>query len=162
MRRFIIAAFALTFLAACQPATTELTEEQKAEIAAEVNAIHSEMWDAWREADVPKAMSNYLDSPEFTLALQGQLISGFGAFDEMVGSIFSNVESQTITVDETQTAVFAANTVCVVEHVTYTMTDTDGITSPEYTAVLTSLWIKNDSEWRIHHYHNSSPTPEQP
>jgi hypothetical protein len=39
MSRFILTAFAVTALAACHPANTEMTEEQKAEIAAEVRAF---------------------------------------------------------------------------------------------------------------------------
>ena len=46
MRRTVLAAFALTVLAACQPATTELTEEQKAEA---VQAL-ADSWAGFKEA----------------------------------------------------------------------------------------------------------------
>jgi hypothetical protein len=39
MRGLALASLSLTAMVACQPATPELTEEQKAEIAAEVNAL---------------------------------------------------------------------------------------------------------------------------
>ena len=57
MRRLAVAALSLAFLAACQPATIELTEEQRAEIAAEVEALHAASWDAWRAADLDQATS---------------------------------------------------------------------------------------------------------
>ena len=63
MRRLALTVLSLAFLAACQPATTELTEEQKAEIAAEVNAINAGFWDAWRATDFDQGMSYYYNSP---------------------------------------------------------------------------------------------------
>ena len=52
MRRIVLAASALTVLAACQPADTALTEEQKAEIAAEVNAAFENWAAAVRALDL--------------------------------------------------------------------------------------------------------------
>jgi ketosteroid isomerase-like protein len=46
MRRLVPAVLSLAFLAACQPATTELTEEQKAEV---VQAL-AESWAGFKEA----------------------------------------------------------------------------------------------------------------
>ena len=62
---FVFAAFALTVLAACQPATTELTDQQKAEIAAEVELRHDQYWDAWRVVDRDRGMSFFRNSPEW-------------------------------------------------------------------------------------------------
>lgn len=157
MRRLVFVASALTVLVGCQPATTELTEEQKAEIAAEVEAINSEFWDVWREADVTRGMSYYHDAPDFTLALSGQIVHGFSAFNELAATVFANVASQVITIDESETTVLARNVVLVVEHVTYTQTDTEGVTSPEYTAAITSIWVRHGDEWKVDHFHNSSP-----
>jgi phenylpyruvate tautomerase PptA (4-oxalocrotonate tautomerase family) len=44
MRRILLAALAVSVFVACQPATTELTEEQKAEIAAEIRQVVAEFW----------------------------------------------------------------------------------------------------------------------
>ena len=162
MRRFVLAAFALTVLAACQPASIELTDYQKAEIEAEVQLLHDQFWDAWRETDVTRGMSYYFDSPNFTAALEGQLIHGFAAFEELARSAFSNVTSQSITIDESQTTVMAHNIVCVIERITYTQTDAEGVTGPEYTAAITLAWVLRDGEWKVYHFHSSSPTPENP
>ena len=160
MRRLALAVFSLVFLAACQPNTTELTEEQRAELTAEVSAINSEFWDVWREADVARGMSYYKDSPDFVLAISGQLIRGFSEFNDMAAAVFANVESQTITIDDSQTTVLGPNAAVVVEHVTYTQTDTEGVTGPEYTAAITSIWVRHEGEWKVGHFHNSSPVPQ--
>jgi len=162
MRRIVLAGCALTVLAACQPASIELTDYQKAEIEAEVQLLHDQFWDAWRETDVTRGMFYYLNSPEFTGALEGQLVHGFAAFNDLARAAFSNVTSQAITIDESQTTVMAHDIVCVIEHVTYTQTDTAGATGPEYTAAITLAWVLRDGEWKVYHFHSSSPTPENP
>jgi len=160
MRRFVLAAFALTVLAACQPASIELTDYQKAEIEDEVQLLHDQFWDAWRETSVDRGMSYYLNSPQFTGAVEGQLIHGFAAFDDLARSVFANVARQSIRIDESQTTVMAHDLVCVIEHITYTQTDTAGETGPEYTSAITLAWALRDGEWKVYHFHSSSPTPE--
>ena len=46
MRRFLLAVPAITVLASCQPAPTELTDAMKVEIVAEVDAAVSAWWAA--------------------------------------------------------------------------------------------------------------------
>ena len=162
MRRFVFAAFALTVFAACQPVTNELTEEMKAEIAAEVNALNNESTNAWREADVDRGMSYYRNSPEFTFAVDGQLITGFSTFYDMAHSGFANIASQTITVTESQTTVLAPDVVCTVAKSMSAATDTLGATGPESAFVSTNIWMRHDGEWKIQFSHLSSSTPETP
>lgn len=162
MRRFVFAAFAMTVLAACQPATTELTEEQKAEITAEVELLHGQFWDAWAETDFERGMSYYLNSPEFTFTFQGQMISGYSAFWDFFESAFTNVASQTLSVDESKTTVLAADVVSVTVQGTYAPTDTAGVTAPESTLAFTTVWVKRDGEWKVHVASNSEPTVVNP
>ncbi len=56
MHRFVLAGSTLTVLAACQPATTDLTEEQKVEIAAEVDSVANDLWAAWAAADFDRGI----------------------------------------------------------------------------------------------------------
>ena len=162
MHRIVLAACAVTVLAACQPASIELTDYQKGEIAAEVELINGQFWEAWRAVDVERGMSYYLNSPDFTVALDGQLVHGYAEFDNLARSLFANIASQSITVRESQTTVMAPDVVCVIERLAYTQTDNAGATGPEYTAAFTSMWVRRDAEWKVHHFHNSSPTPEEP
>ena len=82
MRRFVFAAFAVTVFAACQPASTELTDYQKAEIAAEVELLHGQFWDAWRAADVDRGLSYYPNTPEAAYATEGELFYGSAAVED--------------------------------------------------------------------------------
>jgi ketosteroid isomerase-like protein len=162
MRRIVLAAFALTVLAACQPATTELTDQQRGELAAEVELLHGQFWDEWRAADVHGGMSYYLNSPEFAFAMEGQLLNGFEATHDVVHEMFTNIASQTITFAESQTAVLAPNVVYVREQGVYSLTDTLGVTGPEMAFAFTANWVRSNGEWKIYFAHESAPTPETP
>ena len=158
MRRFALAALALAFVAACQPGNTELTEAQKADIAAQVDTINSEMWDAWRAGDFDRGAS-YLDPATLVFAYEGTMF-GFATFDEMWRSAFDNIASQTITVEDSRTTVLAPDAVCIMQAGTYTQTDTSGVTSPEESFAFTGIWVLRDGEWRLDFVHESFPTPE--
>ena len=162
MRRFVLAAFALIVLAACQPASKELTDYQKTEIAAEVELLHGQFWDAWRETDFERGMSYYLNSPEFTFTFQGRMVSGYSAFWDLFASAFTNVASQALSIDELKTTVLAADVVSVTVQGTYAPTDTAGVTAPESALAFTTVWVKRDGEWKVHVASNSEPSTVNP
>ena len=160
MRRFVLAAFALTVFAACQPATTELTVEQKAEIAAEVELVHGQLWDAWRETDLHRGMDYYRNSPEFTFAMEGQLFNGYDALHDAAHEMFASTASQTITLAESQTTVLAPDVVCVMEQGIGAATDTLGVTGPANPFAFTAIWVLRDGEWKVDLAHFSNPATE--
>jgi len=172
MRRLVFVVMGLAVLAVAaavlrmtneptaQPATTELTEEQKAAIVDEVSAISAENLSAWRDADISIGMSYYHDSPDFTFALEGQLTHGFAAFGDLVDSVFANVASQTITLSEVQFTVLAPDVVYERAQGTFSPTDTTGVTGPESQYALTALWSRRNGEWKILFGHESFPPPE--
>jgi uncharacterized protein (TIGR02246 family) len=162
MHRCAFASLVLTVLAACQPATTELSEEQKAKIEAEVNAIHNEFWDAWRETDFDRGMSYYLDSPEFTFAFQGRMISGYSGVRDFLEPAFANVASQTVSFNESRTAVLAPDVVCVSAQGTYSATTTDGVTGLASSFAFTTIWVKRNGEWKVQSAITSEPTVWSP
>jgi hypothetical protein len=160
MRRLTLAVLSLAFLAACQPATTELTEEQKAEIVAEVNALKADFWDAWREFDRDRGMSYYRNSPDFIWADDGELTKGWTTFNEAIQSW--SVESQAITFNESIATVIAPGAVQLVEQGTYSATDTTGAIHPEVTFAASTLWVLRDGEWKVDFIHVSRLRPETP
>ncbi|UCG87443.1 MAG: nuclear transport factor 2 family protein [Gemmatimonadota bacterium] len=61
MRRLAVAAVVLGFLAACQPATTEFTEEQRAAVADTVRQLADTFFDDFKALDFDRAMAPYAD-----------------------------------------------------------------------------------------------------
>ena len=107
-------------------------------------------------------MSYFLDSPEFTFAFQGQMISGYSAFSDFFEAAFANVASQAISFTESKTTVMAADVVSVTTQGTYAPTDTAGVTAPASAFAFTTVWALRDGEWKVHVASNSEPTVVDP
>ncbi|NIM49711.1 MAG: SgcJ/EcaC family oxidoreductase [Gemmatimonadales bacterium] len=146
--------------AACQPATTELTEDQKAEIAGTVSAIHAEHRNAWRDADIDRGMSYFHDDPDVQFALEGAVMHGSGTIRDALEPIFEGVASQEITIAESQTVVLAPGVVCVMDQGTFAYVDTAGVTGPETAFAFTAVYVRRGGEWKVLLAHESLPTPE--
>jgi ketosteroid isomerase-like protein len=143
-------------VAACQPGTTELTEQQKAEIAAEVNTLNTEYWDAWRAADWDRGMAYYLDSPDFVWVAGGAAFFGSTVLEEYRDG-FAHVASQTFAFRDSRTIVMAPNAASVTALGTWAQTDTAGVTGPARDIAWTAIWIRRDGQWKIHLAHLSYP-----
>lgn len=159
MRRTVLPLMLFVF-AACQPATMELTEEQKAAIADTVNAANAEAWDAWREADLDRALSYLHDSPDLGFALEGQVFRGYAEADSYWRGGFATAEHMDITISDLRTIVLTADVVWLVQRGIFSVTDSAGLTSPETEFALTTTWVRRDGEWKILLGHESFPASE--
>ena len=161
MRRLVFAVLSLAFLAtACQPATTEMTEEQKAEIAAEVNAINADYWDAWSAADFDRGMSYFHNSPETVWGYAGNLDIGWDAIYAAYSPMFEAIASQAVTFTESRMTVVAPDVVCINELGSVVATDTAGVAGPEVNFALLAVWVRRGGEWKVLFGHESVPVPE--
>ena len=160
MRRLTLSVLSLAFLAACQPATTELTDEQKAEIAAEVEALHAASWDAWRAVDLDRALSYWDSSSDVWWAEQGQIVHGYVEAESHFREASAGVSSFDITISESRTLVLAADAVAVLQQGVFSVTDSAGMTSPEQPFVMSATWVRRDGEWKVLYGHESYPAPE--
>ena len=165
MRRFVLAAFALTVLAACQPATTELTEEQKAEIAAEVNLRLDTFWDVLRNPDYDQILEFFHESPDNISARRGTATYGFvvgSAMDSISRATVDTWESQELTISETNTVVLSHDAVYTLRVGTDAITLTSGETGPTRPWAASYIWVRRNGEWRILLSHSSHGDPVNP
>ena len=161
MRRILLTAAAACLLAAgCQPATTELTDEQRAAFADTVNAANAEAWDAWREMDLDRALSYFHDSPDVGFALGGQVYHGYAEVGSFWRGELASADHVEITISDLRTMVLTADVVCLVERGVFSVTDSAGVTSPETAFALTTTWVRRDAEWKVLLAHESWPPPE--
>jgi hypothetical protein len=147
----------LAFLTTCQPATTELTEEQKAGIAAEVLAVLAEAEAAWetKNPDVDRVMSFFLDSPESVWAGYGRLIRGLADQYAVSRSAYAARAKADWTSADRQVTVLAPDVVCILDVGTAVFTDTAGVTTPESDYTYTYIWVHRNGEWKILLAHGS-------
>ena len=161
MRRFVSALIAVTVFIACQPATVELTEEQKAEIAAEVSALQANWNAAWEVVDVGGALSSYwTESPEQGWAGMGRAswgLDGMAQADAATRPYYNTVASNENTRRESRTFVLAPNIVYIMERGATITTDTAGVAGPETDYAYTYVWVLEEGGWKINFAHGSSP-----
>ncbi len=156
MRRTILPALAFCIAAvACQPATTELTEEQKAAIADTVNALLDDYWDAWRDVDFDRGMSFFLDAPETAFASADQVDYGLATLDSKYRPFMATFESQEITLADSRTTVLASNAVYTMQRGTYVQTDTAGVVGDTLPFAYSMVWVRRNGEWKVLAGHQS-------
>jgi ketosteroid isomerase-like protein len=157
MRRFVLAAFALTALAACQPAVTELTEEQKAEIAAEVDSVMSVWYSIWAGSlDFDRLATFVTDEPETGWVNDGQVLFTRAETDAAMRPFFASLQSQTATTTKSQTIVLAHDMAYTVRANVVTRVYTSGDEERDIQFAETILWVKRDGEWKILTGHGST------
>jgi hypothetical protein len=143
-RILLTGAVACLLAAGCQPATTELTDAQKAEIEEAVKQASTDLWAAWvAQEDVDE----YLSHTSNWVVPWG----GFASVDALRSSILGTWERQNweirdlgeveVLVLGTDAAALKATAVCVV-------TDTAG-TAQELTQDYAGVWVREDGHWKL-------------
>ena len=91
MRRLTLAVLSLAFLAACQPATTGMTEEQKAEIEQEVRGLDDDLIAFAGNAEAEGFLSLFEQSEDLTFAMYGTVQSSWSTWDGIVKRGFARI-----------------------------------------------------------------------
>ena len=155
MRRLIFVALASAVLTACQPATSELTEEQRAAIADSVVQVSAEMQSAF-DSENPEYFNYFADwvtsssvgSRSIEMTRSGTLQDYWPNFD------------QTSEAGETRTLVLGPDIVVLERAQVNTVTDSTGNTTA-YDVRLSELWVRENDTWRALLYRFESLGPRQ-
>ena len=159
MRCFVLAVFALTVLAACQPATTELTEEQNAEIAAIIDSLTDEWWDAWNALDVERGLSFIHDDPRMTWTGAARTLYSVAEGREVWGPHLAGLERQVHDVTNARTVILAPDIVWTLREFEFQVIDTTGTVVSEGQSIETAVWVEKDGEWKLLVGHDDNATP---
>ena len=157
MRRCALAVLSLAFLAACQPATTELTDAQKAEIEQAGIQAYQGFWNAWTaQQSVDDYMGYFhdwavspLDGYESIAAVRSEALE-----------LWAYYLSWEVELGETRVLVLGPD-VAVLEGTSVSVvTDITRIVM-EWRQKSSWVWILRDGQWRIvtggFHIHQQRP-----
>jgi hypothetical protein len=147
MHRLTFVALALPFMAACQPATTELTEEQWTVIADEFRQHRMDMYAAAERLDADGVMRSF--AADAVLIGQGVRMT-YEDYDAIVRNLFGSVQSQSIDVLDMWVDVLAADAVANTDVIAVAVTDSAG-NVVEQTYLHTEVWVKRDDRWVMIH-----------
>jgi len=150
MRRFVFAAFALTVLAACQPVATEMTEEQKAEIAETIQQMNTELAVAMNARDLDSWLSGLSDDIRWAIPY------GYGSHSQIEDAVRSAPTDTTEWgMDWEETFVRVLGPDAAVLWGTYAARGTEG-----ERVHTTLVYAHVDGEWKVVHGHSTDA--EQP
>ena len=161
MHRAVFTAFALTVITACSFADSEMTDYQKAEIAAEVELRLDQLWDVLRNPDADLLLSFFHESEELISVHDGAAVLGYATF-EQGRPIVDEWENQVVTVSETRTVVLSRDIAYTLRVGTDSLTFRSGDAVPTRPWAVTYVWIRSDGEWKILLGHGSHPSPLNP
>ncbi|MBT8397628.1 MAG: SnoaL-like domain-containing protein [Gemmatimonadetes bacterium] len=163
--RPIVALFALALAVACQappPPEPEFTDADRQAIAGEIESLgvdmlalgsvqdHDAMLAFWStEAD------SYFSSEPAVFAQGVQILSTMQEFREYFDPSGWNRQSTNFTVLSNRVAVLSPESAVQVVGGSYSVTDTEGETGPEYPMSMTGVWVKEGTTWKVVHWHQS-------
>ncbi len=151
MRRLALAALSLAFLAtACQPATTELTDEQKAAIEEEVRQVGDDMGEAWRALDFDRARSFLADDMDW--AIPPMPFTTIEEIEPGARAYISGISEITLEDEDLFIRVLGPDAAVVGSTSHETVVDVNGVSSSTRTA-LTLVWARADGVWKLVHGH---------
>lgn len=159
MRRMILPLMLLV-ATACQPAATELTEEQRAAIADTVRQLADTFFEDFRALDFDRAMAPY--GSELVWAENGVLAANRDSLDTAWRGLFASTQEVTSgDWGEVHVKVLGPDAAVFTATFDWAGVDTSGaqIGNP---GVWTTVWLRTDEGWKIVHGHESYPTTESP
>jgi hypothetical protein len=143
----------LFLFAACQPATMELTEERKAEIAAEFRQFRMDLYASNERLDIEQTLNSIAE--DVALIVQGTRLR-YDDFATAARGGFGSLQSLSVDVQDMQIDVLGEDVVVNTDVVVDVVTDTTG-TTVEQTHLHTEVWVKRDGRWVMTHGHKSNP-----
>jgi len=149
-------------VAACQPAITELTDEQKAERAAEVNQRLDTVWEELQRPEFDRLAPFFILAPEATAVNNGRYDEWSPASDSTTRATLAEWQDQVLTISETRTDVLSPGVVYTMRVGTDSITYISGEATPTRQWAWTLVWVRRDGEWKVLHAHGSHPSPLNP
>ena len=142
---------------ACQPASTELTEGQRAAIEDTIEQLMAEIADAGRARDFDRIRAAYSESP--VLVNNGVIIEDFDAHFELGRGFYGPLRTLEGSYRNVHIEVLAPDAVVVTRNDDIFWADTTGMEGEFHTA-WTGVFRRINGEWKIIYSHESWPPPE--
>lgn len=161
MCRFALAAFAVTVMTACGPAT-ELTEQQKAEIEQEVRGLEDDLIAYAGDADAERFLSLFAQSEDLTFAMYGAVHSSWSTWDSIVKRGFARIEEADVESCEWSDRHYQVlgRSVAVSTEVARCFGPTAAGSPKLVDHTWSAVWVRRDGRWRIANFAETYPRAE--
>ena len=154
--RQIVPLLMLLGAAACQPAAMELTDEERATIAAEVDSLTTAWWAAWEAVDVERGLTFFHDGSGMAWAVDGfPTVYSIAEARETWTPMLAGLQRQDLEFTNARTVVLAPDVVWTLREMRYSAIDTAGAVVASGESIETAVWVKRDGEWKLMLGHDS-------
>ncbi len=160
MRRLVLGVLSLAFLAACQPATTELTEERRAAIEEELTQAFDGYAAVIRQLDQDGVLSFFQQSEDIAFAEYGAITRSWSALAELVRQswpMYASVEN--FQWGDLHIQALTPHVAAVTTTFDFAASDTTGAPVAA-SGTFSAVWVQTDGEWKIVNLAETFPTPE--
>ena len=144
----------------CQPATMELTEEQKATIVEELTQAFDDYAVVVRQLDQDGVMGFFQQSADIAFAEYGAITLSWSALAETVRQgwpMYASVES--FEWGDLHIQALAPNVAAVTTTFAFAASDTTGAPI-SVSGTFSTVWVQTDGEWKIVNLAETFPAPE--
>jgi hypothetical protein len=155
----IVAVLALLFIATEQTAPPEMSEAEIAQIAAEVDSLTNEWWEAWETFDWDRGLAFIEDAPETTWTGAGQTVYSVGEMREVWPPAMAGLGRQDLAFTNSRTIVLTPEIVWTLREGDYVLFDTAGAEVATGQFNETAVWVKRGGEWKVLLGHDDDTTP---
>jgi uncharacterized protein (TIGR02246 family) len=161
MRRLALAVLSLTFPAflACRPATTELTEEQKAAIADTVRQLSMDYLASVSTLDADTVMGFHIDSDEFAWSIDSELSLDFEAVKASAAAKYAALVAARVSLDTVRVAVLGPDAAVLSGAGAAYVTDPAG-QEMKLPLAVTFVAARRGGRWVLLQGHSSHAPPE--
>jgi ketosteroid isomerase-like protein len=149
MRRLALAVLSVALVAACQPATTDLTEEQKTTIAEELSQEFDVYGAAVRQLDPDAVLGFFQESDELAFAEFGEVVLSWSTLAEQVRESWPQYASvESFEWGDLHIQALAAHVAAVTTTFDFQASDTTGAPIA-VNGTFSTVWVQTDGEWKI-------------
>jgi ketosteroid isomerase-like protein len=158
LRLFVVPAMAVALCTlACQPPSTELTDEQRAAIRQEIEQVWAGLVTAAEALNPDPIRAAYAENP--VVVLNGVIIEDFDARFELTRQFLGSLRILEGSYQNMHMEVLAPDVVVVTRNDDLAWTDTTGAEG-EWHSAWTGVLRRIDSQWKIIYAHESVALPE--
>ena len=140
-----------------QQSESTLTKDQRDAITDSVRQATGDFITAVEHVDTSKAAPFFSHGPDFTFASNGELMTGWEAFQPVFREGWKDLRSQRIAFHNSRIALLSPTIALETISASGNIVDTTGKTRVIDKAALTLLWVRDSSSWKILSFHQSFP-----
>ena len=169
MRRTLLLTLPLLFAIACQSAPPEMTEADRQAIAEEIKQRSAALFRGMEEpVDVAALMAFYLEDADSYFVGEPAVavfnINPFGGVEDfrgMMERLAASRRGTSVEVTDDRVAVLSPDYAIQVLAANYSITNLEGETRAGWRMTHTHVWVKQNGEWKLLHFHESFRAPTE-